>query len=141
MGQVGHWHHVAGATVRPWSYAHPYVNLYGPRNPVTATVAGNFRVTELGTDSDTHHIVLDFGVLPFPVLEGQSLGILPPGTDAQGRAHHARQYSIASPSDGERAGYNNGLLHPFDAAEGLARGEHTIPSVGQNKTPHNRYRR
>jgi benzoyl-CoA 2,3-dioxygenase component A len=64
-------------------------------------------VTELGTDSDTHHIVLDFGSLPFPVLEGQSLGILPPGTDAHGRAHHARQYSIASPRDGERLGYNN----------------------------------
>lgn len=97
----------SGAVVPPWSAAHPYVNLYGPRNPVTATVAGNFRVTELGTDSDTHHIVLDFGALPFPVLEGQSLGILPPGTDAHGRAHHARQYSIASPRDGERAGYNN----------------------------------
>jgi len=98
---------VSGAVVPPWSAAHPYVNLYGPRNPVTATVAGNYRVTELGTDSDTHHIVLDFGSSPFPVLEGQSLGILPPGTDAHGRAHHARQYSIASPRDGERPGYNN----------------------------------
>jgi len=97
----------SGAVVPPWSAAHPYVNLYGPRTPVTATVAGNYRVTELGTDSDTHHIVLDFGSLPFPVLEGQSLGILPPGTDAHGRAHHARQYSIASPRDGERPGYNN----------------------------------
>jgi benzoyl-CoA 2,3-dioxygenase component A len=75
-----------------------------------ATVAGNFRVTELGTDSDTHHIVLDFGSLPFPVLEGQSLGILPPGTDATGRPHHVRQYSIASPRDGERPGYNNVAL-------------------------------
>jgi len=97
----------SGAVVPPWSAAHPYVNLYGPRTPVTATVAGNYRVTELGTDSDTHHIVLDFGSLPFPVLEGQSLGILPPGTDVHGRAHHARQYSIASPRDGERPGYNN----------------------------------
>jgi len=98
---------VSGAQVPPWSAAHPYVNLYGHRNPITATVAGNFRVTELGTDSDTHHIVLDFASLPFPVLEGQSLGILPPGFDAHGRAHHARQYSIASPRDGERPGYNN----------------------------------
>jgi len=98
---------VSGAQVPPWSAAHPYVNLYGHRNPITATVAGNFRVTELGTDSDTHHIVLDFASLPFPVLEGQSLGILPPGLDANGRAHHARQYSIASPRDGERPGYNN----------------------------------
>ncbi|PTN52944.1 hypothetical protein DAI43_00235 [Achromobacter xylosoxidans] len=39
--------------------------------------------------------------------DGQSIGILPPGVDAQGRAHHARQYSLASPRDGERAGYNN----------------------------------
>ena len=45
--------------------------------------------------------------MPFPVLEGQSVGIIPPGTDANGRAHHARQYSIASPRNGERAGYNN----------------------------------
>jgi benzoyl-CoA 2,3-dioxygenase component A len=100
----------AGASRPPWSAAHPYLNLYTHRQPVMATVAGNFRVTELGTDSDTHHIVLDFGSLPFPVLEGQSLGILPPGTDATGRPHHARQYSIASPRDGERPGYNNVAL-------------------------------
>ena len=100
----------AGASRPPWSAAHPYVNLYTHRQPVMATVAGNYRVTDLGTDSDTHHIVLDFGSLPFPVLEGQSLGILPPGTDATGRPHHARQYSIASPRDGERPGYNNVAL-------------------------------
>ena len=96
-----------GATVPPWSAAHPYTNLYGVSNPLIATVTGNVRVTEAGRDYDTHHIVLDFGHIPFPVLEGQSIGIIPPGTDAAGRAHHARQYSIASPRDGERAGYNN----------------------------------
>src|SRR2546421_463397 len=42
-----------------------------------------------------------------PILEGQSIGILTPGVDANGRAHYVRQYSIASPRDGERAGYNN----------------------------------
>jgi benzoyl-CoA 2,3-epoxidase subunit A len=45
--------------------------------------------------------------MPFPVLEGQSIGIVPPGVDAQGKPHHARQYSIASPRNGERPGYNN----------------------------------
>ena len=94
----------------PWSAAHAFTNLYGPKNPTTATVVGNFRVTEAGTESDTHHIVLDFGSMPFPVLEGQSIGIVPPGTDAAGRAHHARQYSIASPRNGERPGYNNASL-------------------------------
>jgi benzoyl-CoA 2,3-dioxygenase component A len=99
-----------GATLPPWSAAHPYTNLYGPKaaqKSITATVVGNVRVTQVGREYDTHHIMLDFGQLPFPVLEGQSIGIVPPGADEHGRAHHARQYSIASPRNGERAGYNN----------------------------------
>lgn len=99
-----------GATVPPWSAAHAYTNLYGPKaaqKTITATCTGNVRVTEVGKDYDTHHIVLDFGATPFPVLEGQSIGIVPPGVDAIGRAHHPRQYSIASPRNGERPGYNN----------------------------------
>ena len=91
----------------PWSAAHAYTNLFPPKNPTTATVVGNFNCTEAGFDSETHHVVLDFGSMPFPVLEGQSIGIIPPGTDALGKAHHARQYSIASPRNGERPGYNN----------------------------------
>lgn len=99
-----------GATLPPWSAAHAYTNLYGPKaaeKSITATVTGNVRVTEVGKEYDTHHIVLDFGAMPFPVLEGQSIGVIPPGTDAEGRPHHARQYSIASPRNGERPGYNN----------------------------------
>ena len=96
-----------GATVPPWSAAHAYTNLYPPKSPTTATVVGNFNCTEVGFESETHHVVLDFGSLPFPVLEGQSIGIIPPGTDALGKRHHARQYSIASARNGERPGYNN----------------------------------
>ncbi len=99
-----------GATLPPWSAAHGYTNLYGAKAAekfITATVVGNVRVTEVGKEYDTHHIVLDFGSMPFPVLEGQSIGILPPGTDETGKPHHARQYSIASPRNGERPGYNN----------------------------------
>ncbi len=99
-----------GATLPPWSAAHAYTNLYGPKSAeksVTATVVGNVRVTQVGTEYDTHHLMLDFGAMPFPVLEGQSIGIVPPGTDAAGKPHHARQYSIASPRNGERPGYNN----------------------------------
>jgi len=98
---------VPGSTVPPWSASHPYVNLYTQRAPALATVMGNYRVTDIAAESDTRHIVLDFGAAPFPVLEGQSIGILPPGADEHGRPHHARQYSIASPRDGERPGYNN----------------------------------
>jgi benzoyl-CoA 2,3-dioxygenase component A len=98
---------VSGSAVPPWSASHPYINLYTHRAPITATVMGNHRVTDAAAESDTRHIVLDFGAVPFPVLEGQSIGILPPGADEHGRPHHARQYSIASPRDGERPGYNN----------------------------------
>ena len=99
-----------GASTPPWSAAHPYTNLYGPKaaeKTITATVTGNLRVTEVGKEYDTHHVVLDFGNVPFPVLEGQSIGIIPPGTDDKGKPHHARQYSIASPRNGERPGHNN----------------------------------
>ena len=96
-----------GSTLPPWSAAHAYTNLYGPKTPTQATVVGNFKVNEAGTSNETHHIVIDFGCMPFPVLEGQSVAIVPPGVDASGKPHHARQYSIASPRNGERAGYNN----------------------------------
>lgn len=99
-----------GASVPPWSAAHAFTNLYGPKASVktlTATVTGNVRVTAVGKDYDTHHIVLDFGGTPLPVLEGQSIGIVPPGVDDKGRPHHPRQYSIASARNGERPGYNN----------------------------------
>ena len=117
-----------GSTLPPWSAAHPYVNLHGPKSPITAKVVGNVQVNEAGTDNETHHIVIDFGTMPFPVLEGQSIGVVPPGVDAQGKAHHARQYSIASPRNGERAGYNNVSLtvkrvvedHQGKAVKGVA---------------------
>ncbi|MEO7760705.1 MAG: benzoyl-CoA 2,3-epoxidase subunit BoxA [Casimicrobiaceae bacterium] len=96
-----------GATLPPWSAAHAYTNLYGPKAPLAATVTGNFNCTDAGFANETHHIVIDFGSVPFPVLEGQSIGIIPPGVDGNGRAHVARQYSVASPRNGERPGYNN----------------------------------
>jgi benzoyl-CoA 2,3-dioxygenase component A len=95
------------STVAPWSAAHPYINLYMLKNPVTATVAGNYRLTAAEAESDIRHIVLDFGTRFFPILEGQSIGVIPPGTDAGGKPHYLRMYSVASPREGEREGYNN----------------------------------
>jgi benzoyl-CoA 2,3-dioxygenase component A len=91
----------------PWSAATPSLQLYTPKKPITATVAGNFRLTAPDADADVRHIVLDFGTQFFPLLEGQSIAILPPGVDAQGRPHTPRMYSVASPRSGEREGYNN----------------------------------
>ncbi|MDP2825062.1 MAG: benzoyl-CoA 2,3-epoxidase subunit BoxA [Sulfuritalea sp.] len=96
-----------GVAPPPWSAAHPCVNLYSIQTPAVAAVSGNFRLTDEDASSDIRHIVLDFGNAYFPVLEGQTIGILAPGLDAHGRPHHVRLYSVASPRDGERPRYNN----------------------------------
>ena len=100
-------HAGSGAVPAPASASTPQVNLWTRENPAVAKVTGNFRITEEGTESDIRHIVLDFGSQSFPVLEGQSIGIIPPGVDAKGKPHLVRLYSIASARDGERPGYNN----------------------------------
>ena len=102
---------VSATSVKPpHSAEKPHLNLFDIRNPVVATVVGNYRLTDDNTDSDIRHIVLDFGNHIFPVLEGQSIGVIPPGLDASGKPHYLRMYSIASPRDGERPGYNNVAL-------------------------------
>jgi benzoyl-CoA 2,3-dioxygenase component A len=116
-----------GTAPPPWSAAHPYVNLYGIHAPAVATVSGNFQLTAEDASSDIRHIVLDFGNASFPVLEGQTIGILAPGLDANGKPHHVRLYSVASPRDGERPKYNNLSLtvkrvtedHDGKAAQGV----------------------
>ncbi|MGI9133753.1 MAG: benzoyl-CoA 2,3-epoxidase subunit BoxA, partial [Rhodoferax sp.] len=96
-----------GPVSAPWTAAHPYTGLYSSQAPAIATVAANYSLTPPEADSEIRHIVLDFGATAFPVLEGQSIGIMPEGADSDGRAHHIRLYSVASPRDGERPGYNN----------------------------------
>lgn len=95
------------STRAPWSAAHPYLHLHTLKKPVTATVAGNFRLTAPDAESDVRHLVLDLGTQFLPLLEGQSVGVIPPGLDANGKPHFLRMYSVASPRTGEREGYNN----------------------------------
>lgn len=103
-------HAQGGPSAPPWSAAHPYIGLYSPERPARATVAGNYRLTAEDAEVDIRHIVLELGKVAFPVLEGQSLGVVPPGLNAAGRPHHVRLYSIASPRNGERSGHNNVAL-------------------------------
>ena len=101
-------HQGAGGKSRaPDSASKPTINLYTIGHPATATVQGNYRLTEAGSDNDVRHVILDLAKLPFPVLEGQSIGVIPPGTDAEGKPHLPRLYSVSSPRDGERPGFNN----------------------------------
>ncbi|HBV56154.1 MAG TPA: benzoyl-CoA 2,3-epoxidase subunit BoxA [Rhodobacteraceae bacterium] len=95
-----------GKAKAPASATKPSVNMYTLGKPATAKVQGNYRLTN-DDGHDVRHIILDFGGQPFPALEGQSIGIIPPGTSADGKPHLPRLYSISSPRDGERANYNN----------------------------------
>lgn len=101
-------HKGAGGKARaPQSAAKPTVNLYNLARPIEAVVQGNYRLTAEDSEADVRHLILDFQGKPMPVLEGQSVGILAPGTDAEGNAHLPRLYSVSSPRDGERPGFNN----------------------------------
>ncbi len=93
--------------VAPASAATPVINLYPPSRPVEAVVQGNYRLTAEGAETDIRHIVLSVEGAAFPFLEGQSIGINPPGTNARGKPHVARRYTISSPRDGERPGAGN----------------------------------
>lgn len=98
---------LGGKPVAPHSASKPTVNLYNRGKLAIATVTGNFRLTDAASDTDVRHIILDFGDQPFPVLEGQSIGIAAPGTDENGKPHVARLYSVASPRGGEKPNTNN----------------------------------
>ena len=101
-------HKGAGGKSRaPTTASKPAINMYNLGKPAEAAVQGNYRLTADGSDSDVRHIILDFGSVPFPVLEGQSVGIIPPGQDENGNPHLPRLYSVSSPRDGERPNYNN----------------------------------
>ena len=114
-------HSGAGGTAKaPASASKPSINLFTAANPVFATVQGNFRLTTEGSDSDVRHIILDLGATAFPVLEGQSVGIAPPGLDANGRPHRMRLYSVSSPRDGERPNTNNLSLTVKREPNGIA---------------------
>ncbi|NKB53418.1 MAG: benzoyl-CoA 2,3-epoxidase subunit BoxA [Rhizobiaceae bacterium] len=95
-----------GKAKAPASASKASINLHSIGKPAEMVVQGNFRLTD-DPNHDVRHIILDAGSLPFPVLEGQSIGIIAPGTNAEGSAHLPRLYSISSPRDGERPNYNN----------------------------------
>jgi ferredoxin--NADP+ reductase len=71
------------------------LNLYRVSSPGTARVVSSVRLTPPMHD-DVRHVVLDLDGLDYHFLEGQSLGVLPPGTDSKGHPNKLRLYSIAS---------------------------------------------
>lgn len=78
------------------------VNLYRPKDPFVAKCIGNEKLVGEGGNGIVQHVTFDLSGGDFRYLEGQSLGVIPEGTDAKGKPHKLRLYSIASTRHGDR---------------------------------------
>ena len=79
------------------------VNTYKPKNPFVGTVLDNYSLLGEGAIGRVNHITFDLsaGDPQLHYVEGQSIGIIPDGTDAKGKPHKLRLYSIASTRHGD----------------------------------------
>ncbi|MFO0075066.1 MAG: phycobilisome linker polypeptide [Cyanobacteriota bacterium] len=85
------------------SHADVPVNLYKPTDPFLGTVTENYSLLAEGAIGRVNHITFDLsgGNPQLHYVEGQSIGIIPDGTDANGKPHKLRLYSIASTRHGD----------------------------------------
>jgi len=79
------------------------VNIYRPKTPYEGTVIENYSLLKEGAIGRVIHITFDLKDSdPFlNYVEGQSIGIMPAGEDANGKPHKLRLYSIASTRHGD----------------------------------------
>ena len=85
------------------SHADVPVNLYKPKAPFMGTVVENYGLVGEGAIGRVNHITFDLkgGDPQLHYVEGQSIGIIPDGTDANGKPNKLRLYSIASTRHGD----------------------------------------
>jgi len=85
------------------SHAKVPVNLYKPKDPFIGTVTGNYSLIGGDAIGRVNHITFDLagGDPQLHYVEGQSIGIIPDGEDANGKPHKLRLYSIASTRHGD----------------------------------------
>jgi len=79
------------------------VNISRPNTPYEGTVIENYSLLKEGAIGRVNHITFDLKDSdPFlNYVEGQSIGIMPAGEDANGKPHKLRLYSIASTRHGD----------------------------------------
>ena len=79
------------------------MNIYRPKTPYEGTVIENYSLLKEGAIGRVNHITFDLSTSdPFlNYVEGQSIGIMPAGEDANGKPHKLRLYSIASTRHGD----------------------------------------
>lgn len=77
------------------------VNIYKPKDPFIGKCLSNEELVGEGGIGTVRHIKLDLSGGDLHYLEGQSIGIIPDGTDERGKPHKLRLYSIASTRHGD----------------------------------------
>ncbi|MFS8117972.1 MAG: ferredoxin--NADP reductase [Microcoleus sp.] len=77
------------------------VNLYKPANPYIGKCISTEEMVKEGGDGTVRHVKIDISGGNLHYLEGQSIGIIPDGTDKNGKPHKIRLYSIASTRHGD----------------------------------------
>ncbi len=82
------------------------VNIYKPKNPLTGKCIENRELVEEGGVGRVRHLTFDISNSDLRYLEGQSIGIIPPGKDEKGKPHKLRLYSIASTRHGDKGDDN-----------------------------------
>merc|ERR1719276_379710 len=76
------------------------VNVWKNKAPFAGKVVSTKRIVGPQATGETCHIINDHDG-DFPYWEGQSWGVIPPGTQENGRPHKVRLYSIASSRYGD----------------------------------------
>lgn len=77
------------------------VNIYKPKNPYIGKCLSNEDLVREGGSGRVQHLIFDISGGDLRYLEGQSIGIIPPGEDQNGKPHKLRLYSIASTRHGD----------------------------------------
>ncbi|MEO1003938.1 MAG: phycobilisome linker polypeptide [Cyanobacteria bacterium J06638_7] len=94
---------VSNAPAHAAAHATVPVNTYKPKAPFLGTVTENYSLVGEGAIGRVNHITFDLagGDPQLEYVEGQSIGIIPEGSDANGKPHKLRLYSIASTRHGD----------------------------------------
>ncbi len=77
------------------------VNIYRPNAPFVGKCMSNEELVKEGGIGTCRHLTFDISEGDLRYLEGQSIGIIPAGTDDKGKPHKIRLYSIASTRHGD----------------------------------------
>ena len=77
------------------------VNIYRPKKPYVGKCVDIYDLVEEGGIGICRHMTFDLSEGDLHYIEGQSIGIVPPGVDDKGKPNKLRLYSIASTRHGD----------------------------------------